>query len=671
MYSEDMYRNPFSDYNANTLDSQQLIDFWESPFGNYLLDIGEEEVVGEKTAIVFTGGRGTGKTMLLKHFSLSAQRVRAKMENKNLKDYLLKQGCIGLYIRFDSPLLIGFDGLGISKQQWDVIFTHFFEMTVCKAYVEAFRILSDENAITIEEENCLRAGLVEILGYSGRDIKDLKEVAKALSEDINYVNKYRAEVIFSNVSFAPTRIYTFGSLQFTIAELFKNECADLQNINNLILIDEYENFLPFEQCIINSAIKFSKNIAFRVGMRQEGFHTFATVSENEFIKEHRDYKNVVFDNPLIGKSNGKYFDFLDKIAEKRLCQVSVFKDNKLTNIKKILGDKEDYKKEALEIVKGRDKHINEYLREVEKICKKKNIQFNKNDKRLEKLRYPENPLYEMQNMRMLLKPYPIEYVVKAFEDYLKNIQSVEATKYKNDYENKYRFSYLFVLCSIYKVESKQYYGFNDFAYLSSGIVGTFLELCRCSFQYAFFENKEDLLKGFIEASIQTKAAFEVANSEFEQIRRISKVGNEVYALAKNIGTKFSSYHTDKRIKYPETNQFSFDSSLILKNSCEDRIFSSAIMWSVFQKKKGLQQASIGEKAEEIYILNRIYAPIFQISLRTRGGYNYKLSIDRLNKLCSIEYKEENTVDEEFWSDTVSNGQITFFEYLGDEYESEN
>jgi len=485
MCLEDLYRNPFSDYNANTLNSQQIIEFWESPFGNYLLDIREEEVVSEKTAIVFTGGRGTGKTMLLKHFSLSSQRERAQLENKNLKDYLLDQGCIGLYIRFDSPLLIGFEGLGISQQQWDVIFTHFFEMTICKTYVETFKILSEENVISKEDEELLTIGLVDILGYEINDINNLDEIARALSEDINYVNRYRSEAIFGDCEFKPHKIYTFGSLQYITADLFKKSCKDLMDINNLILLDEYENFLAFEQKIVNSAIKFSKNIAFRVGMRPVGFHTFATVSDNEFIKEHRDYKNVVFDNPLIKKSNSKYFDFLYAIAEKRLSQVPIFKSNGLIDIKKILGDKENYEQEALEIVKGKDKHIQEYLQEIAKLNKRKNSTFNKNDERLKKLYYPENPLYEMQNMRMLLKPYPIEYVVKAFEDYLNNTQSEESKKYRNDYINKYRFSYLFVLCSIYKVESKQYYGFNDFAYLSSGIVGTFLELCRCSFQYAY------------------------------------------------------------------------------------------------------------------------------------------------------------------------------------------
>lgn len=34
---ENIYNNPFSDYNANTMDSRKIMDFWESPFERYLV----------------------------------------------------------------------------------------------------------------------------------------------------------------------------------------------------------------------------------------------------------------------------------------------------------------------------------------------------------------------------------------------------------------------------------------------------------------------------------------------------------------------------------------------------------------------------------------------------------------------------------------------------------
>ena len=185
---ENIYNNPFSDYNANTMDSRKIMDFWESPFERYLVGITEEEIAKENTAIFFTGGRGTGKTMLLKHFSISSQIVRAKKEDKAFEQILKEKGYIGIYIRFDTPLLVGFDGLELSTEMWNAIFTHFFEMTICKSFLDALIKLIDLKIISIDEENNLVQEVSKILGRN--KVKSILELADLLGEDINYVNQF-------------------------------------------------------------------------------------------------------------------------------------------------------------------------------------------------------------------------------------------------------------------------------------------------------------------------------------------------------------------------------------------------------------------------------------------------------------------------------------------------
>ncbi len=639
MYLENTYRNPFSDFNANTLDSQQIIDYWESPFENYLKQITEADIALEKTPIIFTGGRGSGKTMLLKQFSLNAQIKRAELEKRSLREYLLEKGAFGIYVRFDSPLLMSFEGLGNDTNQWSIVFTHFFEMAVCKAFLDGYILLSKNGVIGKEEEKILIDEAIRILEYP--KLESLEEITEKLKKDINYVNRYKSDIPFKNVEFEPEKLYSFGELTYKVGSILNEACPLFKDINKLLLIDEYENFLGYQQKIVNSLMKFTNGIAFRIGMRPMGFHSYDTISNNEHIRENRDYRNVDFDNLLISKEGSGYLDFLYRIAEKRLNSVEYFKSNNITNIKSVLGDKENHLEEALKIVKGRDKHINEYIKDIKIIYAKRKKTYNITDEHIERLRCKENPLYEMQNMRMLLKPFDVDYVIKAFEDYKNKIKSPEAKKYKNDYENKYKLSYLFVLKSIYKVESKQYYGFNDYAYLSSGIVGIFIELCRRSFQYAYFGEKDYLFEGHISPELQTKAALDVSSSEFEQIQRIYKVGNHIYLFIKNLGRRFSKRHIEKRITYPETNQFSFDSSSLIKGSFEEQIFKNAVKWSVIQKKQFLQQASIGEEDEEIYVINRILAPTFQLSVRTRGGFNEKITLDAFKHMYSVEEKHDS------------------------------
>jgi hypothetical protein len=637
MYLEDTYKNPFSDYNANTMDTKQIVDFWLSPFENNILGITERDVASEKTSLIFMGGRGSGKTMLLKHFSFEAQKMRSEIEKENIRKYIQNSGYIGLYIRFDSPLLRSFDGLGISPIQWDTIFTHFFELIIAKAYFDIMSTFQTHNSLNDTELNNILSDLTNLLGLENKTIWTFESLREYIIESMNYVNMFRSKSAFSKQEFTPAQIYTSSKLSHGIANSIRSHIEGFDAINYLILIDEYENFLPLQQKIVNSMVKLSKdnNVAFRIGMRLEGFHTYDTVSNDEFIKENRDYRKIQFDDFIMKKDNEyPYKKYLQKIAHRRLMEVPLFKEKGLTDIVEFLGDSEDYESEAITIVSQQDRHFDEYLKEIKKYYKqKKKLEFDISDSDLNSLRNNSNPLLEMQNLRLLLKENKVEWVQKAYTDYLNKIESDESKKYKLDYISKYKLSYLFVLCSIYK-KPKLYYSFNDFCYLSSGIVGLFIELCRCAFQYAYFEDRSSLFNGHISEKIQSKAAHDVAISELDQINKISRFGSRIYCFTKNVGNMLSDLHSDKRIRYPETTQFSIDSSQFIKESDTYNTFKTAIMWSVIQKKIGLQQASIGDKNEEIYILNRIYSPEFGISLRTRGGFNKKFSVKDLEELMS-------------------------------------
>jgi len=125
-------------------------------------------------------------------------------------------------------------------------------------------------------------------------------------------------------------------------------------------------------------------------------------------------------------------------------------------------------------------------------------------------------------------------------DYLnKDKDSSDGQKYRRDYIDKYKLSLTFLLCSIYR-KNKQYYSFNTFSYLSSGIVGHFIELCRKSFSIADWGDNEKLLsEGIIKNDFQNKAATDFSNSEKLQIGRIEKYGGLVSRFIENIGNVFS------------------------------------------------------------------------------------------------------------------------------------
>ena len=76
-------------------------------------------------------------------------------------------------------------------------------------------------------------------------------------------------------------------------------------------------------------------------------------------------------------------------------------------------------------------------------------------------------------------------------------------------------------------------------------------------------------------------------------------------------------------------------------SSEDReTLDIAISWSLIKKKKDTQRLSAGiSKEGDIYTINKIFAPIFNISYRTRGGVNVHFSAEEIGEMLKGQFQK--------------------------------
>lgn len=633
------YKNPFSDFDSNVMSSKQIADFFTEPYESFTIP--ESKIIEDKSPIIFIGGRGTGKTMLLRQFSYNVQKI--SYNNESYYDKIKRTKYIGVYFRIDKPLLQSLSVLG-QYSSFDnfeeSIFTHFFELTIFKEYLEIIKLIERQldlsvNDVTYQEILAELKGLVSV--KNNQNFHDLDSLIEFIVNQINYIWIYQSKKsidIDNSVVFEPKcNLILQGRLsdEFCNTSILKK--LGLSNTSILLLIDEFESFSKKQQMVINAAMRYNKDygIRLRIGMRPYGFKTFDTVNSEDFIKEGRDYSKIEFDNPLVGKQNNKsYFNLIKKISQKRLSMVPEFTQK---SIEDILGKDENIEQEAKEIVKGKTKHFTVYLKEINKYYNKALTLESVKEIR------DENPLYEMECLRLLLQGESLDFVKKALHDYKKRMDTPEAQKFKNDYNNKYKLSFVFVLCSIYKREKKEYYGFSDYCYISSGIVGAFIELCRRAFDLAYFRDSASLENGKISKEIQTDAAYEFSYAEREMIKRISSYGDRLNVFINNIGNSFSIIHRDLLLRYPETNMFPYSGELTQENK---QIFNEACKWSLVFKKPNVQTSS-HNNIQEMFILSRVFSPVFKISYRTRGGINpiKKLTDD----FFSSDFKPENVLKE--------------------------
>ena len=631
MSSAPTYKNPFAQYNANLMTPDEILAYWCSPlFSMKASGVDEKQVFTDPQPIVFAGGRGTGKTMFLRYFSHEVQvcfYTSLAGRKTDLLQHMIDQGGVGIYVRLDGALVRDFTGKGVSDEAWNALFSHYFELHVCQRYVELLRSWYKEGVVGDEETKEFVDALCRHLEVPGNDKRTLDYAVQLIDDRIKEVRDFRAAVSFKTISFQPSKALAAGDLTFTIPKILSQVFPKLpQQFRFIVLIDEYENFSVSQQRVLNSFLKFpTEHAAFRVGMRLEGFHTTETVSQDEFIKVGRDYLSVVFEDVLT-KDKG-YQAFLREVASKRLTATPLFKENDWCDIRRFLGAKEDLEEEARDLVKeakNNTRHLANVLNKLPHQAQQSAIK---------ELRCPPNPLLETLNALWITKGRSVEETSQAMRDYLSKRKTELGAKYRRDYVDKYKLSLMFLLASRYK-KDKLYYSFNTFCFLSSGIVGNFLELCRRAFQVAAFEDQQELLeKGRIAPRLQHMAAQEVAKSELDMIARIRDHGIRLSHFANSLGNCFREYHLDPRLRYPETNQLAVDLSTV-SSPADQQAFRAAIRWSVIQRKPRLQGSAPGKGKAELYTLNRILSPIFQISYRTRGGASERISGERLAEFLS-------------------------------------
>jgi hypothetical protein len=132
---------------------------------------------------------------------------------------------------------------------------------------------------------------------------------------------------------------------------------------------------------------------------------------------------------------------------------------------------------------------------------------------------------------------------------------------------------------------------------------------------------------------KTGAARDCAVAEKQQISRIEDYGGTISRFVDKIGNIFRAYHADHRLRYPEVNQFATNIEALHEENLK-RALQAAIKWSVIQKKRTMHRSGPNEPLQDIYAINRIFSPSFQISYRTRGGKSVSLNEAQLADLMS-------------------------------------
>jgi hypothetical protein len=304
--------NPFALVRAADYTDAQINSLW--------VELGSSAVnaVIEPTSSIskyILGGRGSGKTHLLRYHSYPAVRLRS--QKLSGLDVVTTHGYLAVFLRATALDAARFEGAAVATGRWQQLFGVYLEMKLVEGVLEA---LCDIKTTTSGEAFDDAAFLKEIYSFVVSDSVLSIDTVEGLKGWLS-AERRKVDDAINNSAFTgelDVRIpFSIGSLCLPIKRAIGAWHFKLHTVPLIYLIDEIENFSLLQQQVVNSLIRYGEGQAtFRVTGRLYGLRTLETIGGGEENREGAEFKRVNLDDLL--KQYPKYGVFARKFVMKRL-----------------------------------------------------------------------------------------------------------------------------------------------------------------------------------------------------------------------------------------------------------------------------------------------------------------------------------------------------------------
>jgi len=593
-----------------------LYEFYE-PLEKLIREVTGVDITGSRP-IFLIGGRGTGKTMVLKFLSFEMQ-LKDYIKKKFNKDitidelsthdiltFLKERKFIGIYLRFKS---IEYDSF---KDDQKILFKPYLSIKIVEKIFYFLNILKNTHVIEQEQE------LKIIKQFMNYIIEPKIQQEYNFDYILNIIKEYILplfDTILEKSSFYSYEkikkeykipVILYDKLIFSLSDYIFNEIEFLKEKNLFILLDELEFLNDYQKRCIGELIRGSDetSVIFKIGSRY--MPEILPVGEsNEVLQEPHDIRVIDITkslNAAHGSETSDYSILIKNVLNKRLINSNFFKVKDIANIEKLFPNY-TLEDEAIRLVKERKKHWQRFRSRISKENNPEEI--------INLLSYPQNPIIEKLNMLLFDRGNDAQKINQMFNEYLNQNNKTYATLY-----SKNALNLLFQLCGDYRAD-KMYAGINVIIQLSSGIIRNAIEICNQALNTAYNYEYEPNKNNPIDIVFQNYGSQFHAQLQYNDITRIPlNRGLKVQEFINQIGTIFRALHMDRFLVEPEPTHFETNYTEIKGRTKE--IFDAALQYSYLQDKPPMHPKRYEDARSRDFILNRVFAPYFKISYRIRG-----------------------------------------------------
>jgi hypothetical protein len=312
--------NPFQITKSNNLTDEQIDALWVSPDPKE----GINNLVrpNSPTAMFILGGKGSGKSHIMRYYSFQVQSIRFRQNGQTPMQGVTQDRFVGIYARCGGLDADRFNGKSQSPERWCALFAYYFELWVADLTLSILEAITAGGDFEHHYDQELGAGISTLFDVSvpmfdtvGAARSYLAELRSRLDYAVNNASlndRLDAEIIVSR-----------GKLFFGVPELMCSKVPSFRDVVFVYLLDEFENFTEAQQMYINTLIREKRGpTTFKIGSRLYGIRTHVTLSGGERNLEGSEYEELRLDERF-RRDKSAYKGFAEQLLAKRLSAASL------------------------------------------------------------------------------------------------------------------------------------------------------------------------------------------------------------------------------------------------------------------------------------------------------------------------------------------------------------
>jgi len=636
--------NPFSATRAADFTDEQIHDYW--------VDLGADggffDLVKPRSELpmLIVGGKGSGKTHVMRYLSFPLQQIRHK---ERLLSGIKEEGYLGIYMRCSGLNSARFRNKGQTDDVWANVFAYYVELWLAQMVVDTCStVLEGTPDLSLSESEILTR--VHALFDSPAEgfptsLRGLSQHLRALQRelDVGINNSVLDGLLNVSIRVSP------GNLIYGVPHAVSESVPALKECVFVYLIDEFENLTAAQQKFINTVIREKRApCSFKIGARLYGVRTTSTYCADEDNKEGSEYERLPLDTRL-RDNEADYATFARRLVVKRLATRGVVASPPQTveEMDKLLSESfeqshtdglaERDTEFVIEKYAGRERPYFHSLRQSLEQGIKSHVAPGLESARdvdavIRNLRCDQVPLLEKLNCFVLYQQWSAgTNILQASEAIRDDCSTYLAERQPGSgYQDKLAHFKYDLLAQLRREcdQKQQYVGFDTFVALSWGNPRHLLILLKHVISWAAFKDARGFGDGPVSIAAQIAGVREAAEWFYRDARMTGEDGKLVQDGIGRLGTLFRSIRYSDKPSECSLCTFSYDPSTV--TPVTRRLIDLAEQWSLLVAVGGGQRDRNSERVDVKMQLNRMLAPLWDISFNRRGAI--PLRTDEMNAL---------------------------------------